>query len=217
MKNFTKRFCLLILGLFLYALGAVLTIKAHIGYAPWDVLHVGLSKTLGISIGTASIGVGLIIAFITFLLKEKLGIGTILNMILIGLFIDLLMWIDIFPVMDNFISGLILLILGLFVISFGSYFYIGAAFGAGPRDSLMISVKRKTRLPIGVSRAIVEIFAVLAGWKLGGMVGIGTVISAFAIGFCIQITFKILKFETTNIHHETFEETYKALFKGEVG
>lgn len=202
----------LIFGLFLYALGIVVTLKAHIGYAPWDVLHVGLAKTMGISIGLASILVGVLIVALTFVLGEKLGIGTILNMILIGVFIDLILKVNVIPMMDNFIWGVIMLMVGLFIISLATYFYIGSGLGAGPRDSLMVALARKTKLPIGFCRGTIEVLAVLIGWKLGGMVGIGTIIAAFAIGFCIQFTFKALNFDPKKVNHQTLPGTYKAIF-----
>lgn len=199
-------------GLFLYSLGIVLTLNAHIGYAPWDIFHAGLSKTEGISFGNASIIVGVFIVAITLLLGEKLGIGTILNMVVIGVFIDVILELRIIPVMDNFVFGIIMLVSGLFVISLASYFYMGSAFGAGPRDSLMVALIRKTGLPVGVCRGTIELLAGFAGWRLGGMVGIGTIISAFLIGFCIQTTFNLLKFDVTAVEHETLGGTYKMFF-----
>jgi len=211
-KDTFFRLARLIFGLFLYALGIVITLKAHVGYAPWDVLHVGLAKTAGISIGLASILVGLLIVAVTFFLGEKLGLGTVLNMFLIGVFLDLILKLDVIPVMDNFVWGVIMLMAGLFVISIASYFYIGSGFGAGPRDSLMVALARKTKLPIGFCRGAIEVIAVAVGWKLGGMVGIGTIIAAFAIGICIQITFRILRFDPKKVDHQTLAVTYKALF-----
>lgn len=215
MKQFCIRFLRLIFGLFLYSFGTVITLNADIGYAPWEVFHVGLAKTTGISIGTASIITGFFIIIINILLKEKLGIGTILNMILIGSFLDLIIGFHIIPHAVNLLSGIIMLITGLFVIAIASYFYIGSAFGAGPRDSLMVALARITEFPVGLCRGIIESIVVLAGWKLSGTVGIGTIISAFSIGFCIQITFKLLKFDPTKIEHETIEKTYKMIFKNQ--
>jgi uncharacterized membrane protein YczE len=215
MKQFCIRFLRLIFGLFLYSFGTVITLNADIGYAPWEVFHVGLAKTTGISIGTASIITGFFIIIINILLKEKLGIGTILNMILIGSFLDLIIGFHIIPHAVNLLSGIIMLITGLFVIAIASYFYIGSAFGAGPRDSLMVALARITGFPVGLCRGIIESIVVLAGWKLSGTVGIGTIISAFSIGFCIQITFKLLKFDPTKIEHETIEKTYKMIFKNQ--
>lgn len=212
MKQFCTRLMRLIFGLFLYAVGIVVTINAHIGYAPWDVFHVGFAKKAGISIGAASIITGVVIVIITALLSEKFGLGTILNMVLIGVFLDILLILKIIPVADSLVVGLVMLIVGLYITALATYFYIGSAFGAGPRDSLMVALTRKTGLPIGVCRGTIELAAVLVGWKLGGMVGIGTVISAFAIGFCIQTTFALLKFDATEINHETLDQTYQMLF-----
>ncbi|WP_017753879.1 YczE/YyaS/YitT family protein [Calidifontibacillus oryziterrae] len=216
MKHYYIRFLRLIIGLFLYALGIVVTMNAHIGYAPWDVFHVGLAKTTGMTIGTASIITGIIIGIVTVWLGEKVGIGTILNMVLIGVFLDILISLQIIPIARDFVFGIIVMIVGLFIIALASYFYIGSAFGAGPRDSLMVALTRKTGLPIGVCRGTIELLAVFVGWWLGGMVGIGTIISAFVIGFCVQITFKLLKFDATKVRHETIDVTYKLLFSNKV-
>lgn len=212
MKQFYIRLMRLVLGLFLYALGINITMNAHIGYAPWDVFHVGFAKMVGISIGTTSIIAGVVIGVIAVLLGEKIGLGSILNMVLIGVFLDILLGFQIIPIANNFVLGIIMIIVGLFTIALGSYFYIGSGFGAGPRDSLMVALTRKTRLPIGICRGTIELLAVSVGWKLGGMIGIGTILSALMIGLCVQITFKLLKFNTTTIKHETLDQTYKNLF-----
>jgi len=211
MAQFLTRFIKLIFGLFLYALGIVFAIKANIGYAPWEVFHVGLSQTFGISIGTASITIGALIVVLVMFLGEKIGIGTILNMFLIGIFLDWILILNPVPIASNFILGVFMLILGLFTIALGSYFYIDSAFGAGPRDSLMVALTRITKLPVGVCRSGVELTVVLIGWKLGGLVGIGTVIAAFGIGFCVQTTFGLLKFDTTKVKHETLGQSFKLL------
>ena len=212
MKQFSIIILRLMWGLFLYSLGIVFTINAHIGYAPWDVFHIGLANTVGLSIGTVLILIGIIIGLISVLLGEKIGIGTILNMIFIGLFLDIILKLDVIPVADNLLLGIIMLFIGLFIIAFATYFYIGSALGAGPRDSLMVAVTRITKLPIGICRGIIEFFVVALGWMLGGMVGIGTVLAAFGIGFCVQITFGLLKFDATKVKHETIADTYRKLF-----
>lgn len=211
MTEYIFRFLKLNFGLFLYGLGIIVTMRANIGYAPWEVLHSGISQTLGVSIGLVNTAVGAIIVVIVFLLGEKIGLGTIFNMFMIGLFLDLILFLDFIPLFNNFWIGTAVHILGLFIISLGTYFYIASGFGAGPRDSLMVAVTRKTRLPVGLCRGILEISVVLIGWLLGGMVGIGTVISAFAIGFCVQITFKLLKFDPTQVKHETFGVMFQNL------
>ncbi len=204
MTGYFLRFIKLNFGLFLYGLGIIVTMRANVGYAPWEVLHSGISQTLGVSIGLVNTAVGAIIVALVFLLGEKIGLGTIFNMFMIGLFMDLILFLDFIPLFNNFWIGTLVLILGLFIISLGTYFYISSAFGAGPRDSLMVAITRKTGLPVGLCRGILEVSVVLIGWFLGGMVGLGTVISAFVIGFCVQITFKLLKFDPTLVKHETF-------------
>ena len=212
-RQFFTRLLILHIGLLLYSLGIALTLNAQIGYAPWEVLHVGMSKTFGLSIGTISIIVGLVILMVTAFFGEDVGIGTIANMIVIGLVLDLILFLDFLPIAGNFFFGILMLVSGLFVIALGSYFYIASAFGAGPRDSLMVLLTRKTGLPIGICRGGIELSTVLIGWQLGGLVGIGTVISALTIGFCVQITFKLLRFDPTKITHERIQETYKMLIK----
>ncbi len=211
MNNFFMRMIKLGSGLFLYALGIVVTMKANLGFAPWDVLHQGISQTAGISIGRISILVGLLICVLVTLMGEKLGLGTILNMLLIGIFLDWILEVGIIPQMEGFISGVIMMITGLFTISFASYFYIGSGFGAGPRDSLMVAIERKTGLAVGISRGITEGSAVFIGWLLGGPVGLGTVLSAFGISLCIQAVFTLLSFDPTRIKHETLGATLKSL------
>ena len=213
MKLMIVRLLSVIIGLIFYALGIVVTIKANIGYAPWDVFHVGFANTFGISIGLSSIIVGLVIVVILIILKEKIGLGTVLNMILIGAFIDIIMAINIIPTPNILVINILMLIAGLFLISIGSFFYIRSAFGIGPRDNLMVVLTKRTKIPVGICRSIIELLATVIGWRLGGMVGIGTIISVIGIGFCIQITFRILRFDIASVKHESIFETFNVLIK----
>ena len=211
MRQFFIRMITLILGLFLFSAGLVFNINAHIGYASWTVFHDGISNATGISIGNIAIMVGIILVILVILLKEKVGFGTLFNMVFVGIFLDLILSLQIIPVADNLISGVFMIFTGLFVLSLGTYFYMKTGLGAGPRDSLMVALTRKTGLPIGLCRGSIEILVVIAGWKLGGMVGIGTILSALAVGFCIQLTFRLLKFDATKVKHETINQTYQIL------
>ena len=213
-QSYLVRLLQLTWGLFLCALGTVMVINAKVGYTPWEVFHVGASKTFGISIGSASILTGAAVVFFAILLKEKLGLGTILNMVLVGLFLDMIMALNVIPVLDNFVLGISMLLLGLIVIAVGSYHYMKAGLGTGPRDSLMVAFTRRTGLPIGVCRGAIEFLAVILGWQLGGMVGVGTIVAAFTIGFWVQTIFKLFKFDATKIKHESIIYTIKLLFKG---
>ena len=202
----------MMIGLILYALGIVFVVAANIGYGPWEVFHAGLAYQTGLGIGTASIIAGVVILIIVTLCKEKFGLGTIASMIITGVFIDLLILLDVIPTPSNLAGGVAMLILGLFTIAAGSYFYIKSAFGVGPRDNLMVVLARKTKLPIGVCRGIVELSVMFAGWLIGGMVGIGTIIAGISVGFCVQIVFALFKFDATAVQHETLKQTYVYLF-----
>lgn len=208
MLNFLYRIARLIFGLFLYSLGIVLTINANIGLSTWDVFHQGLTIHTGITMGQASIAVGFALVVFTFFMGEKFGIGTILNMLLIGTFMDVLLMSGIIPVMDSKISGFIVLISGLIVIAFASYFYIGAGFGAGPRDSMMVILVRKLNCKVGIARALVEGSAVTIGWLLGGYVGVGTLIAAFGISVAVQSVFRLLRFDVKMVKQESIADTF---------
>lgn len=209
MRRYSGRLARLFFGLFLYGLGIVITMKANIGYAPWEVFHAGVGLALDLKIGVVSILVGFFFCGVALLLGEKLGIGTVFNMLFVGIVIDFLLSFEDFYSAPTFYIGIVQLVIGLFVISVASFFYISSAFGAGPRDSLMVALARKTKLPVGMCRAFIELLAVIFGWLLGGNVGLGTVISAFMIGFCIQVTFRLFRFDPTRIKHEDFYATMK--------
>ena len=211
MKAVVIRLFRLFFGLFLYAMGIVLTMQAHIGYAPWEVFHAGLAKVMGVQIGTVSILVGLIIGIVVMLFGEPLGLGTVCNMVVVGLFMNLLLGSGLFVELSNPVLGVLQLIAGLFVISLASYFYISSGFGAGPRDSLMVLLSRKTKYKVGTIRSAMEVTVTFVGFLLGGLLGWGTLLSAVLIGFCIQITFKLLRFDPKKVEHEDFVSSYRKL------
>lgn len=212
MNHYVKRTIRLIFGLFLYALGIFLTIQANIGLAPWEAFSMGVSCLTNLSYGNIVVISGFIIIGIDYMLKEKIGFGTILNAILIGKFVDLIQFFNVVPMMSNFWLGLLMLLIGQVVICFASYFYIGAALGCGPRDALMVALeKRMPKVPIGVIRGLIEGTVLFVGWLLGAKVGIGTVISVFGIGLVLQFTFKLLHFDVKNIKHESVADTVKKI------
>lgn len=213
MPKFWVRLLSMLLGLVLYALGIVATVKANVGYAPWEVFHVGLGDAIGISLGAASILAGLVIVIVVTAMGEKLGLGTLGSMVLTGVFIDIIVMLNIIPEADSFAAGIAMLIAGMFTIALGSYFYMKAAFGAGPRDNLMVVLTRKTKIPVGLCRLLVELLVTLIGWLLGGMVGVGTVISFIGIGLCVQIVFSLLKFDVTAVQHETLGESLARVWR----
>jgi uncharacterized protein len=208
---YVRRLVSLLAGICLYGLGIVLTIRANIGYAPWDVFHRGVGNALGMTLGNVSILAGLFICAAVMLMGEKLGLGTVLNMFLIGKTVDLLLSAGLIPEMKGFLPGAAFMILGLFTIAVGSYFYIRSGFGAGPRDSLMVALRRKTKFPIGLCRGAIEFFVVAIGWALGGPVGPGTLIAAFGISACVQIVFSLFGFDAATVAHESLDVTFRQL------
>ncbi|MDR2816867.1 MAG: hypothetical protein LBB62_09235 [Proteiniphilum sp.] len=198
-------------GLFLFALGTVMTIQANLGLSPWNVFHQGVSFRLGISFGTANIAVAAALVAFIVLVGEHVGFGTLCDMVLVGAFADILIFADCIPEMGFFFSGLLMMTGGLFVMAVASFFYMGAGYGAGPRDSLMVVMARRTGRPVGLCRALIEGAAALCGWALGGSAGIGTIIAAFGIGITIQIVFALLRFNVRTVRQESFFESWARL------
>jgi uncharacterized protein len=213
-KSYLIRVTRTILGLFLYACGSYCVIRASIGLGPWEAFHMGVSYHVPLSYGNIAVLTGFVILGIDFLLKEPIGLGTILNTFLIGKFVDLFFFLDVLPKMSNFASGIALLLAGQFIVATASYFYISNGLGCGPRDSLMTALsKRLPKFPVGAIRGMIEGSALLVGFLLGAQVGIGTVIAMFGISFIIQLVFGFFKFDVKTIKHENIVETYHYMTK----
>lgn len=199
----------LLVGLFFCAVGIVLTINAKIGLSPWDVFHHGITKITGISMGKASISTGIVIVIINSVFKEKVGWGTLINMVLIGIFMDILMLNELIPVASSTIIGTIMMILGMMIMAFGTYLYISCGLGSGPRDGLMRLLTKKSGKSVRFVRNSIEISASIVGYILGGSVGVGTVIIACTLGYFIQFVFKLMKFELSTLEHRFIDDDIK--------
>lgn len=170
----------LMIGLFVLAAGIVSILKSNLGMGPWSVFHVGITHHIPLTLGQVVQLVGLIIIIFSFFLHVYPGVGTILNMIFVGIFIDLInLYI---PLMHTYLSQIILLACGIIFIGIGSGLYINANLGAGPRDGLMLGLSKKTGKSIRLVRNSIEITVLVAGFFLGGPVGLGTVVFALSIG-----------------------------------
>jgi uncharacterized membrane protein YczE len=191
----------------------VMTINANLGMAPWYVLHEGISIMTGITLGQASIVISAVLIVIDAVMGEKLGWGTICNMVLVGVFLDLLMFGGVIPVFENVLARFAMMALGLFVIGVGSYYYIGAGLGAGPRDSLMVGLTKRTGRSVRLVRNSIETGVVIIGYLMGGSVGIGTLFMALTIGNFVQLAFQIFKFDVKKVEHRFFDEDIKLLKK----
>lgn len=208
--SYFKRFIRLIFGLFLYGLGTFLSVQANVGLAPWPAFSMGLSNIGGFSFGTSVIITGAAVLVLDLFLREKIGAGTLLNTALIGSFVNLIEGLGFIPQMQSFLPGVLVLLLGQFCLCVGSYFYIGAALGCGPRDALMVALgKRLGRTPIGAVRGLLEGCVLLVGYLMGAKVGIGTVIAVFGIGFILEWTFRAFRFDVKAVRHESLLDTLR--------
>ena len=188
-----KTLIYLVLGLSLFALGETLLITANQGVSPWTVLAQGISFQTNLSIGVTTFIVSLIVLILWYPLKQKPGLGTILNIVLISIIIDLS--IPILPYPKSFLFQIIQSILAVFIVGLGSGFYLTANLGPGPRDGLMTGLQSLTNQPISLIRTVIEVSAVGLGFYLGGIVGIGTLLFAFGIGPTVSMgIFIVMKF-----------------------
>ena len=178
-------FGLLCLGLSLFGLGEGLLIVSLTGASPWSVLAQGISLHVNFSIGVITFFVSSFVLFLWFFLDQKPGIGTIMNIIIIAIMIDVS--IAFIPIPENYISQLLLAIFAVLIVGLGSGFYLIANLGPGPRDGLMVGLQRKTNLPIALVRVLLEITVVSIGWYLGGTFGIGTLLFAFGVGPAVAL------------------------------
>lgn len=200
-------------SLFANGFGVYLTIHADIGSAPWDVLNIGLSKSLNILYGTASIAVSLTILLIDIGLREAIGVAMLIDAFTVGKSVDLFNWLDVIPSPKSTPDGICMTLLGLLIIGYTQYTYMAAALGCGPRDTLIVGVTRLLkRVPIGIVSVIIQSAATLIGWILGGPVGIGTIICAFCAGPIMQFAFRTVHFNATDIHHQKMHESLVVMF-----
>jgi len=185
----------LVLGLFLFALGIVLLLESELGLSPWDVLAQGISDKTSLSFGTANIVVAVVVLAVAWALGARIGPGTVANAVLIGVFLDGLLQIDAIDALSDasLAVRIALMVVGILIVGIGSGFYIGAGMGAGPRDSLMLVTARRLNVRIGVTRATIEVAVTIAGFALGGTVGIGTLAFAFGIGPAVELSFWLLE------------------------
>lgn len=207
MKNKILNFTRLIMGFLFCASSTVLMLNSNLGLSPWDVFHQGISRITGVTIGNASIIVSIIFVVVGMILGQKLGVGTILNVVIVGKFIDIIIVLNIIPLATNIISGVIMMILGMLVMGFGCYLYIGCGLGCGPRDGVMIGLSASINKPIKYIRASMEILVLIIGYILGGDIGLGTLISAIGLGFSMQLMFKLLRFDVIKINHKSLVDT----------
>ena len=179
-------------GFALFGVSIIMMVQGNLGTSAWSVLEVAIAKIIPISLGTVTILMGFLVLCISLILRERVGWGTLANIISIGVWEDLSL--RFIPSITNNLPLQIAMLLGaVALMGLASAIYIGVDAGAGPRDSLMLAIKRKTGIGIGLARAIIEGSVVLLGWWLGGPAGVGTFVFALLIGPAVQWWFKVLK------------------------
>ena len=202
-------------SLFVNGFGIYLTIQANLGAAPWDVLSLGFSKTLGILYGTASVTVSLTILGIDVLMREPIGIAMFIDAVVVGKSVDFFNWLGLVPPCSSPLTGVPVMLAGLVILAYTQWAYMLAALGCGPRDTLLVGLaKRARRVPIGAVSIALLGSATLIGWLLGGPVGIGTLICAFASGPIMQMAFRSVRFDATLVKHQRLRESLSILCPG---
>ena len=184
------RLLILFSGLFIFGIGDSLLIVSGLGNAPWSVLAQGISKQSSLSIGFSTLLVSTLVLALWIPLKERPGFGTIANIAIIAIAIDL--GINFFPHQKEIAGELIYVFAGILLVGLGSALYITCGLGPGPRDGWMTAIHRRSGIPIGRVRLGIELLVLTAGWALGGRVGVGTALFAALIGYSVALFFGVV-------------------------
>ena len=201
-------------GLLVFAFGVHLTIFANIGLAPWDCLGMGVAKHTPLNYGLSMTTIAVVVLCVDLLLRERIGFGTIIDALLTGNFVQ--MYNDLNPLPQNrsLPLGVVLMLVGFVFMALGMWIYMSAGQCCGPRDALLVGLgKRLPRVPIGLVEILLWAAVLLAGWLLGGPVGIGTVISTFGAGLVMQLVYTLVHFEPRSVVHRDVVETVREIAK----
>jgi len=199
-------------GLLVFAFGVHLTIFANIGLAPWDCLGMGVAAHTPLNYGLSMTAIAVAILGVDLLLKERIGFGTIIDALLTGNFVQLFNDLNPFPANQNLWLGIGLMLVGFVFMALGMWVYMSAGQCCGPRDALLVGLgKRLPRLPIGLVEILLWAVVLLAGWLLGGPVGIGTVISTFGAGLVMQLVYNAVGFEPRDVVHRDVFDVIKEI------
>ena len=202
----------IVAGLIVFAFGVHLTIYANIGLAPWDCLGMGIAKHTPLNYGVAMTIIAVTVLIIDILMKEKIGFGTIIDALLTGNFVQAFNYLNHLPENDNMFLGIGIMLAGFVFMALGMWIYMSAQQGCGPRDSLLVALgKRMPKIPIGIVEVILWAVVLLAGYLLGGPVGIGTLISTFGAGLVMQLVYSLIRFEPRDLCHRDVFTVAKSL------
>jgi uncharacterized protein len=199
----------LFLGFFLFAVAILLALYSKLGMSPWDVFHMGIVKHSNFSFGQTTQIVGFCVILFSIFLGVIPGIGSVLNMMFIGVFIDLINNTEILKTPGSMLGKILMLLSAILIMGIATYFYLKAELGAGPRDGLMEGLVKKLNRPVWLIRGSIEITVLIIGFFLGGPVGIGTLLLAVAIGPSVEFAFKIGKYDSKKAQHMNFIALYR--------
>ena len=203
----------IVLGLLVFAFGVHLTIFANIGLAPWDCLGMGIAAHTPLNYGLSMTLIALAVLGVDLLLRERIGCGTVIDALLAGNFVQMYSDLNPFPLNTSLWLGILLMLLGFVFMALGMWIYMRAQQGCGPRDSLLVGLgKRLPKLPIGLVEILLWAAVLLAGWLLGGPMGIGTLISTFGAGAVMQLVYSLIRFDPRTLRHRSITETLCILF-----
>lgn len=189
---FPLRFVHVNLGLALFGFSVALMLRAGVGLGPWDVFHEGLSLRTPLTIGQAMIVAGFaLLAFSAAVAKVRPGLGTVMNMLVIGAWVDVFLGLAAFPRAQGWLDGAALFGLGLVLNGVATGLYLTGGLGAGPRDGFALALAKLLRVTVRRARTLVEVVVLTSGWLLGGTVGIGTVVFALTIGPLMQSSLRL--------------------------
>ena len=217
-KGYLKRFIALTVGLLIASYGICMTVNSGLGISPWDVFAQGLAFKLSeitganLTLGTLTRWIGWVVLLLNILLKEKIGFGTVYDIMIVGSFINFYSNNNLVPMPQTLPFRFILLIAGFVTWSFGVYLYLSAELGAGPRDGLM-SALAKRNMPVNVAKNTIEAVVFVIGWICGGTIGIGTVIAVFIMGYLLKFWFAVFKFDLANAKNESIMDTVRNIKK----
>jgi uncharacterized membrane protein YczE len=195
-----KTFFVLVLGLWLFGTGEALLIDASIGQSPWTVLADGLAKTLNMTIGETTFLTSIVVLLLWIPLKRKPGLGTVMNILVIAVAIDVM--IPLLPTPTNVVAQTVEALIGILLVGVASALYITCNVGAGPRDGLMTGLNERTGVRVGRVRTGIEVIAVTIGWSLGGLVDVGTLLFALLIGQSVAISFGLVERLSPHTGHQ---------------
>jgi len=212
MKRVLLQWLQIVAGLLVFAFGVHLTIFANIGLAPWDCLGMGIAKHTPLNYGLSMTLLAIAILGIDLLLRERIGFGTIIDALLTGNFVQLFNDINPLPLNNGLLPGIAIMLVGFVFMALGMWIYMSAGQCCGPRDALLVGLgKHMPRLPIGLVEILLWGAVLIAGWLLGGPVGVGTVISTFGAGLVMQLVYNVIRFEPRKVVHRSVFEVIREL------